>query len=468
MELRDYLRILRRRWLLIVASLVVTVGVAGLVTLRSTPQYQSTSQIFVSTNSSTSSDAYQGSLFSTQRVASYADLVTGKELAQRVIDAEGLELTASELAAKVTASAVPETVLLDISVVDPDPDTAQRLARSYSAELASLVAELETAPGQANPALKATIVDSANLPTGAISPQPLRNLGLALVVGLLLGFGIAVLREILDTTVKTAEDVTAAAGAAIMAGIAYDPDTSRRPLVTSLSSHEPRVEAFRVLRTNLQFVDIDSANKAFVVTSSVPGEGKSTTAVNTAITMAQTGRRILIIDGDLRRPQVAQMLGLEASVGVTTVLLGKIPVADAIQVHETGLHVLSSGAIPPNPAELLQSQAMHELLAKLRAEYDTIVIDAPPLLPVTDAALLAEQTDGALMIVRHGHTTREQLRGAHDRLGSVGASTLGVVFNMVPKKRGGNYGYGYGYGYGYAPEAGKRRKSVGDTATSVS
>jgi len=454
-ELRDYVRILRRRWRLVVVCLVVTLAAAAGMTAQMTPQYRSTSQLFVSTSSSSSSDAYQGSLFSTQRVASYADLVTGKELAQRVIAAQDLGLTPPELSAKVTASAVPETVLLSISVTDPDPATAQRLTQAYSEQLSKLVAELETPPGKDIPVLKATIVDSAGLPTAAVSPQPVRNLGLAAVLGLLLGFGIAVLREILDISVKTSEDVVQITDASLMAGIAYDPDTSKRPLVSSLNSHEPRVEAFRVLRTNLQFVDIDNKNKSFVVTSSVPREGKSTTAVNIAIAMAQTGNNILLIDGDLRRPQVADMLGLEGAVGVTTVLLGQIQVADAIQRHETGLDVLTSGSIPPNPAELLQSHAMHELLDKLGGTYDTIVMDAPPLLPVTDAALLAAQTDGALMVVRHSKTTRDQLQGAHERLTGVGANTLGVVFNMVPSKRDGTYGYGYGY----APEGGKRREN---------
>ncbi len=457
MELRDYLRIVRRRWPLIVAVLVMTVGAAALITAQMTPQYRSTAQLFVSTSADTGSDAYQGGLFSTQRVASYADLVRGKELAQRVIDAKRLDLTPSELSAKVTASAIPDTVLLEISVTDPDPATARQLTQTYSEQLAALVSDLETPPGRKTPVLKATIVDSANLPTGAVSPQPVRNLALAAVLGLLLGFGIAVLRDLLDTTVKTADDVAQASGASIMAGIAYDSDTSKRPLVSSLTSHEPRVEAFRVLRTNLQFVTIDTARKAFVVTSSVPREGKSTTAVNTAITMALTGKNILLVDGDLRRPQMASMLGLENSVGVTTVLLGKIALADAIQKHETGLHTLTSGIIPPNPAELLQSQAMHDLLDELRGTYDAIVIDAPPLLPVTDAALLAGQTDGALLVVRHGKTTRDQLHAAHDRLAGVGANTLGVVFNMVPTKR--RDGYGYGYGYGYGPEPGGRRRS---------
>ncbi|RJS45416.1 polysaccharide biosynthesis tyrosine autokinase [Nocardioides cavernaquae] len=460
MDLRDYLRILRRHWLLIALCFAAALVVSGLVTSRMIPQYSSSSRIFISTNNSSSDQAYQDGLFSTQRVASYADLVTGKDMAADVIEDLGLDMNPTELAANVTAQAVPETVLLTISVTDPDPDLAQLLTRTYGEQLALLVADLETPPGGDGPVLKATTVDSAGLPTAAVSPNWTRNLGLAGVLGLLLGFGLAVLRELLDTSVKSAEDITELAESSVMASIAYDPATVKRPLVSDLGSHEPRAEAFRVLRTNLQFVDVDASSKAYVVTSSVPGEGKSTTALNTAITLAQTGQNILLIDGDLRRPQVANVLGLEPAVGLTTVLVGKIDLAAAVQKHETGLHVLTSGTVPPNPAELLQSQAMASLLTAARSTYDVIVIDAPPLLPVTDAALLASMTDGALLVVRHSRTTRDQLRGAHDRLESVGADTLGVVFNMVPKKGGGAYGYGYGYGYGYAPEpepAGKRR-----------
>jgi capsular exopolysaccharide synthesis family protein len=463
MDLRDYLRVLRRHWLLILVCFVAALALSGLVTSRMIPEYSSSSRIFISTNNSSSDQAYQNGLFSTQRVASYADLVTGKDMAADVIDDLGLGMDPTELSRKVTAQAVPETVLLTISVTDPDPDMAQVLTRTYGEQLALLVADLETPPGGDTPVLKATTVDSATLPTVAVSPNWTRNLGLAGVLGLLLGFGLAVLRELLDTTVKSADDISDLTEASIMASIAYDAATVKRPLVSDLGSHEPRAEAFRVLRTNLQFVDVDADSKAFVVTSSVPGEGKSTTALNTAITLAQTGQSILLIDGDLRRPQVANVLGLEPAVGLTTVLVGKIGLTDAIQKHDTGLHVLTSGAVPPNPAELLQSQSMATLLASARETYDVIVIDAPPLLPVTDAALLASMTDGALLVVRHSKTTRDQLRGANDRLASVGADTLGVVFNMVPKKGGGAYGYGYGYGYGYAPEpeapAGKRRST---------
>jgi receptor protein-tyrosine kinase len=237
----------------------------------------------------------------------------------------------------------------------------------------------------------------------------------------------------------------------VLGGITFDPSTRQRPLVTALDSHAPRVEAFRVLRTNLQFVDVDSNAKVFVVTSALPEEGKTSTSVNLAITLAQAGHRTVLIEGDLRRPKAAAALQLDNAVGVTTVLLGRVTLEDAIQRHpESDLDVLASGAIPPNPAELLQSNAMSDLVKQLRDNYDMVVIDAPPLLPVTDAALLATHADGALLVVRYAKTTRDQLAQAVDRLAQVDAAPVGVVLNMVPNKRRA-YGYGYGYGYGYAP-----------------
>ena len=208
-----------------------------------------------------------------------------------------------------------------------------------------------------------------------------------------------------------------------------------------------------MLRTNLQFVDIDAATKVFVVSSALPGEGKTTTSVNLALTLAQTGQKTLLIECDLRRPKATHALGMDNSVGVTTVLLGKVSFEDALQEDPgSGLAVLGSGAIPPNPAELLQSRAMTELLDRARERFDTVIIDAPPLLPVTDAALLGVHADGAIVVVAHGRTTKEQLSQAADRLEQVDASLVGLVLNMAPaKNRGG--GYGYGYGYGYAPES---------------
>ena len=201
MELQDYLRIARRRWVLIVSCVVAAVGVAALVTFQTTPQYSSSARLFVSTSQNDTGDAYQGSLFSAQRVTSYADLTSGQALSRRVIDKVGLDMEPDELSAKIDATVRPETVILEISVTDPNPQQAQTLAQAVAEELTEFVSELETPPGQSNAPIKASIVDAASLPDSPVSPQPTRNLALAAVLGLLLGLGAAVLRELLDTTV---------------------------------------------------------------------------------------------------------------------------------------------------------------------------------------------------------------------------------------------------------------------------
>jgi capsular exopolysaccharide synthesis family protein len=298
------------------------------------------------------------------------------------------------------------------------------------------------------------VVDNASYSASPVSPKPVRNVGLGIVLGLLLGFGLAVLREMLDTRVHSAEEVAELTDKPVLGAIGFDPETKDTPLISQLPSHSPRAEAFRVLRTNLQFVDVDSSSKVFVLSSSLPAEGKTSTSVNLAISLAQAGIKTLLIEGDLRRPRAASRMGYDDAIGVTSILVGKVKLEDALQHDDsTDLDFLAAGPIPPNPAELLQSNAMAELMARVRSDYDVVLIDAPPLLPVTDAALLARQADGAILVVKHGKITRDQVALSLQRLEQVDARLVGVVINMLPAK--GRGGYGYGYGYGYAPDAAK-------------
>nr|WP_255670327.1 polysaccharide biosynthesis tyrosine autokinase [Aeromicrobium wangtongii] len=451
--MRDYFRVLRAQWKLVAVFSLIAVALAAAVTLRETPQYASSARMFVSTQGSTddAQAANQGGQFSLQRVKSYADLLTGREIARRVVDRLQLDETPGELASQISASTKLDTVILTVRVNDPDPKRARLLAAAVSDEFVAYVAELETPPGKDQATIKATVVDPASESTAPISPQPVRNIGLGLILGLILGAGVAVLRETLDTTIKSTRQLESLVPAPIIGAISYDAAAVDTPLISSLDTYAPRAEAFRVLRTNLQFIDPDADHKVFVITSSLPGEGKTTTAVNLALALAEGGEKVALVEGDLRRPKISEYLRLEPAVGLTTVLIGKLPLEDAIQTTaREGLDVLTSGSTPPNPAELLKSTSMASLITSLRARYDVVLIDAPPLLPVTDGALLAAQADGALLVVRHGKTTTDQLALAVDRLESVGASPAGVIFNMTPA-RGGD-GYGYGYGYGYAPE----------------
>jgi len=461
MELKDYLRIARQRWMAIAVVTLLAIGLGTLMTLRATPQYSSSARLFISTSQSDSADALQGGTFSLQRVKSYANLLTGEEISRRVVEKLNLSESPRQLASQISAVAQLDTVVLSISVTDPDPKKAQLLTQTVSQEFVKYIKELETPEGKTTAPVKASIVDKATEPGGPVSPNPTRNLALAAILGLLLGAGIAVVRDSFDTSIKTTDDLELASnGSPLLGSIHFDKTAPKYPLITMLSSHAPRTESFRVLRTNLQFVNVDSDSKVYVVTSALPGEGKSTTTVNLAITLAESGKRVVLVEADLRRPKAVSYLQLEGAVGVTTVLVGRIELADAIQGWSGNFDVLAAGSTPPNPAELLQSQGMNRLLTNLRREYDIVLIDAPPLLPVADAALLAASSDGAILVVHHGVTTKDQVRAAVGRLESVGARLIGTVINMSPIPKRGQSGYGYGYGYGYAPEKG-RSKSDG-------
>jgi capsular exopolysaccharide synthesis family protein len=453
-ELRDYWTTIRRRWRLVLVVLTITVGAAALVTLQATPQYSSTARLFVATSSSESdvSQAYQGGLFASQRVQSYADIVPkSRQLADQVVEDLGGNADPNEVKNSVRAKVVPDTVNLEIIATDPDPVRARDIAQSYAEALSDLVAQLETPGGKTVPLIKAEVVDNAQVSTSPVSPRPARNLGLGFILGLLMGLAVAVLREVMDNSLTTSEDITEITPAPIVGRIMSDQGAVREPVGATLAATTSWAESFRVLRTNMQYIEVDHDQKVFVVTSSLPEEGKSTIAVNLAVTLALTNQRVALVECDLRRPLIAKRLGLDGAVGTTSVLIGKVSLREAMQDYgDTGLKLLACGPIPPNPSELLQSKAMETLLAQLRAEFDVVLLDAPPLLPVTDAALLAAQTDGALIVVRHAKTTQDQLAHAIDRLTAVDAKTVGVVLNMVPTKRRGGEVYSYTYEYNYA------------------
>ncbi len=465
MELRDYWKTIRRRWRLVVSVMAVIIGFAAFVTWQATPTYASSARLFVATSESDASQAYQGGLFATQRVASYADIVPkSRKLAEQVAEDLGGDVDAGAVSGHISADVVPDTVNLEITATDPDPVRARDIAQAYAEELSDLVTTLETPDGQTNALIRAEIVDNAQVSTSPVAPRPVRNLGLAFVLGLLAGIGIAVVRELLDNSLTSTEDVADITPAPIVGRITSDNAAVRQPVGTALSGTTSWAESFRVLRTNMQYIEVDHDQKVIVVTSSLPEEGKSTTAVNLGVTLAMTNQRVALVECDLRRPLIAKRLGLDGAVGTTSVLIGKISLREAMQTYsDTGLQVLACGPIPPNPSELLQSKAMEALLAQLRAEFDVVLLDAPPLLPVTDAALLTAQTDGALIVIRHGKTTQDQLAHAIERLDAVDAKPLGVVLNMVPAKRRGGEVYSYTYQYDYASRPSNRdEKSLED------
>ncbi len=451
MELTDYLSLVRKRWLLVVAAVALGAMVALVVSLVMPSVYTARSQVFVSVQGSdTTSDLFQGSNFTVRQVKSYTELVTSPPVLQPVIDELGLSEDASELAEKVSAESPLDTVLINVTASDESPDQAAGIANAIASSLGQVVTELETpGDGGASP-VQISTVRTADIPDEPSSPNVKLNLALGVLVGLAVGLGVAVLRELLDTRVRTVEDVEAVTDTSVLGVIGYEPDAPNRPLIVQESPQSMRAEAFRRLRTNLQFLAVEGQNNAIVMTSALPGEGKSTTTINLAITLADAGQRVALVDADLRRPSIAKYMGIEGSVGLTTVLIGRAGLEDVIQPWGNGnLDVITSGQVPPNPSELLGSRRMAAFVEELTSHYDVVLIDTSPLLPVTDGAILARLVGGAVVVVGAGTIHRAQLEDAIEALTTVNAKVLGMVVNRVPVRSGGAYAYHY---YDYTSE----------------
>jgi len=455
-ELRDYIRILRKSWVLIVLLTLVAVGAASTYSILQTPEYSATAKVFVSTQSTGStSELVQGSSFTVQRVKTYSDLVNTPIVLLPVIGSLNLEVTSDALAKKVAASAPLDTSIIGVTVTDTNPVRAAETANAISESLTNVVADIETPAGpDAVSPVKLTPAQQATVPSVPVSPNVPLNIALGALVGLALGVGIAVLRETLETRIRNQRDVEQVTDTPILGGIVFDSKAQERPLIVHVDPRSPRAESFRTLRSNLQYLDVERTDRAFVVTSSIEAEGKSTTGANLAIALADSGSRVLLVDADLRRPKIADYMGIEGAVGLTDVLIGKAELKDVIQPWgRAQLFVLPAGHIPPNPSELLGSARMTHIIAEFNRAFDVVIFDSPPLLPVTDAAVLAKNVGGAIIVVAAGRTHKNQLQGALAALSNVGASVSGLVLTMLPTKGPDAYGYGnYGYGYGYGSD----------------
>lgn len=447
MKLQDFVKLLRARWITVCAAIVVGVIGAIAVTWSTTPLYKASTQLFVAASASgTATDMNQGNLFTQQRVISYAQLLMGNTLAQRTVDKLKLGIPAAELQEKVKATVRPSTVLINVDVLDASPVHARDIANALSDEFVLMVRDLETPERGIQPNVRVVVEQRASVPERPVVPRVGLNIVIGLGVGLLLGVVLAVVRHALDNTLKNREALEETTGVGMVGGIPLDRQCVKQPAISFGTDNSAIAESFRKLRTNLSFLGVDNPPRVIVVTSSVSGEGKSTTAMNIALALAEGEHNVVIIDGDMRRPVVAKLLNVDGPVGLSTVLSGAVSLQEALQETKfERLSVLTAGTIPPNPSELLGSQVAKKVLAELRAQFDYVIIDSSPLLAVTDGAILAAHADGAIILSRYGHTRREQLAHAVGNLHSVGATVLGAVLTMVPVR--GDSGYGYGYAY---------------------
>jgi capsular exopolysaccharide synthesis family protein len=454
MELARLPVLARRWWWLLLLGLVIGGGASYAVSQAMTPIYRASSTLLVNERQQPGTIAYNDILASERLTGTYRQLITQRPVLEAVISDLDLPYTAAQVAAMLDVSVIRDTQLIRISAENADPHLAQQLADSTASVFIKQNAQNELSrPGSVS------VVESATTPTSPVKPRVLLNTILGVVAGLVVAAGVALLLEYLDDTVKSAEDLTASAGLLALGTVARfrhskAPETS---LITSHSRH-PAAEAYRVLRTNVQFSTLDKPSQTLVITSAHPREGKTTTVANLALVLAQAGKRVIAVDSDLRRPTLHRLFGVANSHGLTNVLLSRDSSLNGYlqPTRHDNLAILPSGPMPPNPSELLSSPRLKTLIENLKREADVVVFDSPPALAVTDASVLAARVDGTILVVDAGRTRGAALKQAKDALTRSKTNLLGAVLNKL-QRRGGDYYYHHHYYYDTGKDGHKRK-----------
>lgn len=440
MDLVEYLRAVRQYWWAVV--LLTAAGLAlGILAVREEPdRYRASVTFFVVTRAEESvASAVQGDQFAQRRVNSYVELLQSDRLAERIADRPEILLEPGRIRTLITGTADLDTVLLRAHATSTSRNRSLAIAGAIAEEFPRLVSDLESSGGGVS-SVNLEVVSGPGvrtLPSGARATFVLRT-GL----GMILGIGAALLLHLRDRTVRREEQIEEIGAGPLLGVIPYDPAAKEAPLALEEGADPRRAERFRHLRTNLEFLAVNHAVQVLVVTSSVAGEGKSFVAINLGQVLAAAGREVVVVEADLRRPTLGEYVSLRSMHGLSEAIVGRVPLDEVVvpsHIHPR-LHVIGSGELPPNPAELLGGAASAALLEELRARFDVVILNTPPVLPVTDGAVLAALADGVMLVVRAGHTHRPQVARAISTLQGVGASLLGTVLNMVPMRDVASYG----------------------------
>lgn len=446
MDLPDILHTLGRRWALVVSGLALGTAASCAQLAFTTPTYDATARLYVTVASSdagSTTDIVQGGNAAEQRVRSYVDIITTPRVLQAAIDDLGLDTTAQDLSQRVRASSPNETVLLNLTVNDTSAARAAATANAISKSFTALVSDdLEQASTGSTSPVSIRTVQPAVVPKERATPQTTKTLFLGVGGGLAVGVLGALLRDLLDTKIRSRTEVEAVTDRPVLGSVPKWRDLQRTPVFIQGNGRGAFAEAFRALRTNLRFVGHGTTGHVIVVTSANASEGKTTTTVNLAAALMEGGARVAVVDCDLRRPAIAARLDLENHVGLTDVLIGRAELDDVAQPWGATGTVLPTGPLPPNPADLLASAGMTEILAFLAGSNDYVIIDTPPLLPVSDAAVLAAASSGAIVVTAAGKSHTHELRDALAVLERADAHTLGIAVTMT-KTSHQRYGYAY-------------------------
>ncbi len=428
----------RSNWPFLVGGLLLGLLAAWGLLQASTPQYESTTRLFVSIPAEDGSSALDGGLAAQQRIASYAEILTSRALTSRVVEDLDLDLSPAQVAERVNAVAVTNTSVLELSVRDGSPERARDMAASLADQFSTRIAEFETGAPGADPAIRAQVIDPPLVDDDPVSPGTARALGLGGVLGLLAGLAAALVRSRRDTSVRDGDDVTAVTGAELIGITREDPSRERSAPV----SGRPSGEFVRAIAAHLHLLDAGRAVRVVAVTSPVAVDGRTTLALDLASALADSGHRVVLVETDLRHPSMAGTLGLAPGPRLGAVLAGDVPWREALQPWNGELAVLPAGP-PADHPPALRADELRTFLHELRETHDFVVLDTPPLLAAADAATVSALADGCVLTVRYGATRRAQLGQAAALLARLDARVLGVVLTRVPRAAAARAGYAY-------------------------
>jgi capsular exopolysaccharide synthesis family protein len=444
-ELAALLALLRRRAVPIVACLLLGLGISIFATVQATKTYRATSSVIINIPAARNAqEALEGVQLSSKLLRSYAEVATSRTAMAAVKDRLSLPDDVASLRTRVQAEPEPDTLILSVSFDDPSRARAVTIADAVVQTLIDTVNEFEK--GKAD-AVQARVIDRASAGKSPVHPRPRLNISLGVLLGLLAGTLLALVMDALDRTMKLPAQAVSSFGAPLLAVVPRGRTSEIGPSAVIDQPRSPAVEAYRTLRTSIRYLDPDHPIHTLLVTSPASGDGKTTTATNLAVALAAGGAHVVLVEADLRKARLAEALGLPEGVGVTSVLTGSADLGESIQRWRDTLDVLLAGPTPPNPSELLSSQAMVNVIDALRMQYDMVVIDAPPVIPVTDAVALAVHVDGVIVVARAGKTHLGSAVETRRRLDAVGANTVGSVLNAVKPSAA----LGYYQEYGYQP-----------------
>lgn len=432
---------LRRSWLIILVSGVLVGAASFGLSSMATPVYQARATLFFSLDrSETVSELTQGSTYTQGQMVSFARLATSSRVLEPVVDELGLSASPRDLARSVSVVNPPGTVILELRASSTDPERSAAVANAVARSLTVVVGEVSSNAEDA-PSITATLVDEAVVPRFQTTPNKTRDAMLGVILGGLLGVLIAFSRVLLDTRVRSTDVLSDIGERPVLGSVSrFRGEARQLSLVVSQQPMGAVAEDFRRVRSALTYSAVDRQLTRLLITSHSPQEGKSTFAANFALSLAELGGPVLLIDADLRRPRIGQYFGLEDSVGLTTVLMGEVALDDAVDRRPgTNLDVLVAGERPPNPAQLLTSQAMKALLSEAQQRYEAVLIDAPPLSRVADATLLAPLVDGVVVVVDSRKARRAWVAPMIASIESAGGHVAGLVLNRVRSRNSGYY-----------------------------